>query len=247
MNYEKLDMLKKKLDSYRPLPQEIISNLHEQLVLNWTYNSNAIEGNTLTLKETKVILEGITIGGKTLREHFEAINHREAISFVEELASKKEPLSEWNIKLIQQLVLKNIDDKNAGKYRNINVVISGAEHIPPDHIHLPEKMNTFINWYNAEGLNLHPVERAARLHVDFVKIHPFIDGNGRTARLLMNLELMKSGYPATVLPVRKRLEYYESLDVAHTRGNYEPFFKLIFDIVEDSFNPYWFALKMDVE
>lgn len=238
----KLDLLKEKLDSYRPLPPEIVSNLHEDLVLRWTYNSNAIEGNTLTLKETKVALEGITVGGKTMREHFEAINHRDAIAFVEELLLQKEPLSTWQIKSIHQLILKNIDDKNAGVYRRINVTISGAEHVPPDALHVESEMNSFIDWYQNQASTLHPVERAARVHADFVKIHPFVDGNGRISRLLMNLELMKSGFPPAVLPVEKRLEYYETLDNAHTRNDYEPFLRLMADTVEAAFKPYWHAL-----
>lgn len=117
-----LDKLKAKLDSFRPLPPEVINNLHEDLVLRFTYNSNAIEGNTLTLKETKVALEGITVGGKTMREHFEAINHRDAIHYIEELVQQKELLSEWQIKSIHQRILKNVDDKNAGIYRKTNVI-----------------------------------------------------------------------------------------------------------------------------
>lgn len=240
--YTKLDKLKQKLDSFRPLPPEIVNNLHEDLVLRWTYNSNAIEGNTLTLKETKVALEGITVGGKTMREHFEAINHREAIYFVEELVKKNEPLSEWQIKSIHQLILKNIDDKNAGAYRKTNVIISGAEHTPPDALHVADEMAKFIGWYKTKALFFHPVELAARVHTDFVKIHPFTDGNGRTARLLMNLELMKAGFPPVVLPVEKRLEYYETLDAAHIKGAYQPFLSLVCEIVEAGFKPYWHAL-----
>ena len=243
--FEILDKLKKKLDSYRPLPREILDNLHEDLVLRWTYNSNAIEGNTLTLKETKVALEGITIGGKTLREHFEAINHREAILFVEELVGENRALSEWDIKSVHRLILKNIDDKNAGAYRNVNVTISGADHVPPDHLQVPESMRSFIEWYEKEGLALHPVERAARVHVDFVKIHPFVDGNGRTARLLMNLELMKSGFPAMVIPLEKRLAYYEALDLAHVEGDYQPFLEMTSEISETAFHPYWHALGIN--
>ncbi|GJQ59047.1 MAG: Fic family protein [Candidatus Scalindua sp. AMX11] len=242
MDFEKLDQLKQRLDSFRPLPVEIMRNLHDDLVLRWTYNSNAIEGNTLTLKETRVVLEGITIGGKTLREHLEVINHRETILYVEELARQKEALSEWQIKSLHQLILKKIDDANAGRYRTINVTISGATHRPPDHFRLAEEMAGFISWYKTKGRDLHPVERAALVHADFVKIHPFVDGNGRTSRLLMNLELMKSGFPPAVLPVEKRLAYYEALDTAHTRENYEPFLALIFEVVEQSFEPYWFAL-----
>lgn len=243
--FTKLDLLKKKLDSHRPLPREIVANLHEDLVLRWTYNSNALEGNTLTLKETKVVLEGITIGGKSLREHFEAVNHHEAILFVEELVGQGAPLSEWDIKCIHQLILKNIDNKNAGVYRNINVTISGAEHIPPDYLHLQVEMEQFISWCAEEGSLIHPVERAVKVHGEFVKIHPFVDGNGRTARLLMNLELMKSGYPPVILPVERRLEYYQALDTAHTTGDYSLFLTFIAGIVESSFDPYWFALGID--
>lgn len=239
---KKLDQLKQKLDSFRPLPPEILSNLHEDLVLRWIYHSNAIEGNTLTLKETKVALEGITVGGKTIREHLEAINHREAIYFVEDLVKGNEPLSEWQIKSIHQLILKNINDNHAGIYRKTNVIISGADHVPPDALHVESEMQKLINWYQNEAMSLHPVERAARVHADFVKIHPFVDGNGRTSRLLMNMELMKSGFPPVVLPVEKRLEYYETLDLAHTKNDYEPSLVLISNVVETGFKPYWHAL-----
>ena len=242
--YKYLTQLKQKLDAHRPLPPAVINNLREDLVLRWTYHSNAIEGNTLTLKETKVALEGITVGGKTMQEHLEAINHREAIFFVEELVSQKEPLSQRHIKDIHQLILKNIDDQNAGVYRNTNVIIAGAEHTPPDFIHVLSDMENLIRWYQNEAQELHPVERAGRVHADFVKIHPFIDGNGRTSRLLMNFELMKAGFPAAVLPVEKRLEYYEALDAAHTQNDYQPFLSLIIEIVELSFQPYWHALNI---
>ena len=242
--YKHLDQLKQKLDVQRPLPLAVINNLREDLVLRWTYHSNAIEGNTLTLKETKVALEGITVGGKTMREHLEAINHREAIFFVEELVSKKEPLSQRDIKDIHLLVLKKIDDQNAGIYRNTNVIIAGAEHTPPDFVHVLSEMEDLIRWYQNEAQELHPVERAGRVHADFVKIHPFVDGNGRTSRLLMNLELMKAGFPAAVLPVEKRLEYYEALDAAHTQNDYQPFLSLIIEIVELGFEPYWHVLSV---
>lgn len=244
-DFTKLDRLKQTLDSHRPLPPEIASNLHKDLVVRWTYHSNAIEGNTLTIRETKVVLEGITIGGKTMREHFEAINHREAIYFVEDLVEKRALLSEWQIKSIHQLILKNIDDGHAGVYRKTNVIISGADHTPPDALHVESKMRAFILWYEKEAVALHPVERAAKVHADFVKIHPFVDGNGRTSRLLMNLELMKDGFPPVVMPVGKRLEYYETLDIAHTKNEYEPFFELISDVVEAGFKPYWHALGVN--
>ena len=190
MDFTPLDILKSKLDKQRPLPKEVIANLHENLILEWTYNSNAIEGNTLTLQETKVALEGITVGGKTLREHFESISHKEAIYFIEELVQKNVPLSEFDIKSIHSLVLKNIDNDNAGKYRAYNVLISGAMYTPPTALEVPFEMQKFITWYEDDTKDMHPIEKAARGHVDFVGIHPFVDGNGRTSRLLMNLELM---------------------------------------------------------
>lgn len=245
--FRKLDALKTKLDQYRPLDQQVLNNLHENLVLQWTYHSNAIEGNTLTLKETKVALEGITVGGKTLREHFEAINHRDAILLVEELVEHQQPLDEWTIKSLHQLVLKNIDSDNAGRYRQVNVLISGAEHRPPEALQVPEHMEAFIRWCNSEGQTLHPVERAARVHGEFVKIHPFADGNGRAARLLMNLVLMKAGFPATVIEVEQRLAYYQALDSAHCTGDYEGFIALVGEAVENSFAPYWWALEVDAE
>lgn len=240
-----IDRLKATLDAHRPLDRAIVRNLREDLIVRWTYHSNAIEGNTLTLRETKVALEGITVGGKSLREHLEAVNHRDAIMLLEELVAKAEPLTEWTIKSLHQLILKGIDDDNAGRYRTVNVRIAGAQHLPPDQVVVPELMERFIAWCQGEGMALHPVERAARVHSDFVKIHPFADGNGRTGRLLMNLELMKAGYPAAVLPVESRLAYYEALDQDHTGGDREPLVGLIAEVVKESFRPYFHALGLE--
>ena len=245
MNLRELDALKAKLDALRPLPAAALRNLHDELVLRWTYNSNAIEGNTLTLMETKVVLEGITVGGKLLREHFEAINHRDAILYVEDVARKAEPLSEWQIRNLHRLVLKQIDDDNAGSYRKLNVTIAGARHVPPDMLVVPEQMAALMQWYDKDAAALHPVVRAAKLHVDFVKIHPFTDGNGRTARLLLNLELLKAGFPAIVLPVERRLAYYEALDAAHMEGDMTAFVALVSDCVREGFAPYWHVLGID--
>lgn len=240
--FEIIDDLKAKLDQHRPLSPVIVKNLHEDLILRWTYHSNAIEGNTLTLLETKVVLEGITVGGKALREHFEAINHRDAILYVEDIIKKQEPFSEWQIRNIHQLILKNIDDENAGRYRQQNVLISGAATNPPDHTLLNDKMAQFIDWYNTEAHTLHPVERAAKVHADFVGIHPFVDGNGRTSRLLMNLELLKAGYPPSVITVENRLAYYEALDQWMAYGNTERFINLVVGVVQDGFKPYQMVL-----
>lgn len=240
--FEQLDQLKARLDSYRPLPATVVKNLHDDLLLRWTYHSNAIEGNTLTLMETKVVLEGITVGGKPLREHFEAINHRNAILYVEDIMQQAEPFSEWQIRNIHQLILKNIDDDSAGRYRNMNVIISGASHLPPDYTLVADRMREFVRWYELEAGSLHPVVRAARIHEDFVGIHPFVDGNGRTSSLLMNLELMKSGFPPCVITVEQRLDYYQALDKLHSSGDYSDFLNLITKAVSDSFKPYWYAL-----
>lgn len=245
--FPEIDRLKATLDGHRPLDPAIVQNLREDLIVRWTYHSNAIEGNTLTLRETKVALEGITVGGKSLKEHLEAVNHRDAILLIEELVQKAEPLTEWAIKSLHQLILKGIDDDNAGRYRLINVRIAGAEHVPPDHVVVPELMERFIAWYRDESIALHPVERAARVHSDFVKIHPFADGNGRASRLLMNLELLKAGYPAAVLPVESRLTYYEALDADHVHRDREPFLTLIANIVQESFTPYFHALGLPWE
>ena len=138
--------------------------------------------------------------------------------------------------------MKKINDTNAGKYREINVFISGAVHKPPHFLEVSKAMEKFIQWYKTDAQKLHPVERAARVHADFVKIHPFVDGNGRTSRLLMNLELMKSGFPPAILKVENRLEYYEALDLAHTKDDYSRFLELISKTVEESFEPYFYAL-----
>lgn len=242
--FEAIDDLKNKLDQRRPLSPAMVKNLQEDLIIRWTYHSNAIEGNTLTLLETKVILEGITVGGKALREHFEAINHRNAIYYVEDIIHKEEQFSEWQIRNIHQLILKNIDDENAGRYRQQNVLISGATSTPPDYTLLNDKMGQLINWYETEAYKLHPIERAAKVHADFVGIHPFIDGNGRTSRLLMNLELMKAGYPPCVITVENRLAYYEALDQWMTHGKTEAFIQLVSNAVLEGFKPYQAVLGL---
>ena len=224
--FEEVDSLKRKLDSKRPIPKETLKSLRESINLEWTYNSNGIEGNTLTLRETQVVLEGITVGGKSIKEHLEAINHEKAILFLDDLVKDNEPISEWNIKNIHQLILKDIDNENAGRYRKENVTIKGATHIPPDYLKVPELMEKLILTYNTWN-EYHPIIQAALLHGELVKIHPFVDGNGRTSRLLMNLDLMNSGYNPVIIKKESRLKYYEALDKAHTTGNYTDFVKLV--------------------
>lgn len=224
--FNEVDNLKKELDSKRPIPKETLKSLEESINLEWTYNSNGIEGNTLTLKETQVVLEGITVGGKSIKEHLEAINHQKAILYLNDLVKENNPITEWNIKSIHQLVLKNIDDENAGRYRRENVTIKGATHISPDYLKVPELMEKLVlnykNWNN-----FHPIIQASLLHGELVKIHPFIDGNGRTSRLLINLDLMNHGYNPIIIKKEDRLKYYEALDKAHTTRDYTDFVKLI--------------------
>ena len=235
--FKEVDDLYDKLNSKRPLPKDTVSALRDEINLEWTYNSNGIEGNTLTLKETKVVLEGITIGGKTIREHLEALNHEDAIEYLESLLEYKSDISEWNIKELHYLIMKGIDNDNAGKYRNSNVTISGATHIPPDYIKVPELMEKLIINYKS-WINFHPLIRAALIHGELVKIHPFTDGNGRTARVIMNMELMKNRYVPVIIKKENRLKYYETLDKAHMKGDYTDFVKLITKAEKEMLNRY---------
>jgi len=235
--FDEVDNLKKELDKKRPLPKETIKSLKETINLEWTYNSNGIEGNTLTLRETQVVLEGITVGGKSIKEHLEVINHEKAILYLDDLVKDKNPITEWNIKNIHQLILKDIDNENAGKYRKENVTIKGATHIPPDYIKIPELMEKLI--LNYETWNkYHPIIKSALLHGELVKVHPFIDGNGRTSRLLMNLDLMNSGYNPVIIKKGDRLEYYQALDKAHITGNYTDFIILVTKLEIEILNKY---------
>ena len=224
--FDKVNNLKKQLDSKRPIPKDTLRTFQEKMNLEWTYHSNGIEGNTLTLKETQVVLEGITVGGKSIKEHLEAINHEHAILFLQTIVKEDNPITEWNIKNIHALILKEIDNENAGRYRSENVTIKGASHIPPNFIKVPELMEKLILNYKTWN-KYHPIIQAALLHGELVKIHPFVDGNGRTSRLIMNLDLMKHGFNPVIIKKEDRLEYYEALDKAHITGDYTDFVKLI--------------------
>ena len=230
------------LNSKRPLAKETLKSLEKNNILDWTYNSNAIEGNTLTLRETKVVLEGITVGGKSVKEHLEVINHREAILFLEELVKNDSAITEWNIKNLHALILKEIDNDNAGKYRLENVLISGASQVPVDYVKVSEEMEKLIyrykNWYK-----YHPLVRAALLHGEFVFIHPFVDGNGRTARLLMNFEAMKNGYLPIIIKADLKAKYYDSLDKAMVEHDYTDFIKLIVEEENEILDKYLDVIK----
>lgn len=211
----RIEVKKTQLDKLRPLPAAAVSRLRDQILVEWIYNSNAIEGSTITLQETRLILEtGLTIGGKSLREHFEVINHRDAIDYVENMVASAKQITPFEVRQIHKLVLSRIDDENAGRYRETQVRIAGAAFTPPESWLVPNLMTEWGEWLLAEEKRNHPVALAALAHHKLVAIHPFIDGNGRTARLVMNLILMQAGYPPTVIQRINRQQYYRVLDQA---------------------------------
>ena len=233
---EKLETIKK----YRPIPAAVVAKLREQFAIELTYNSNAIEGNRLTLKETYLVIsEGITVKGKSLKDHLEAKDHYEAIHFLYELIEhdRRHTVSEHLIRSLQQMVVRETDAKNAGTYRAGNVMITGSSHAPPEAHEIPHLMKQFINWMKSSSTRYHPVELAALAHHRLVHIHPFVDGNGRTARLLMNLLLMQQGYPLVAILKNDRKKYYDILDRAD-RGKLVPLVQFIAQAVERSLNLY---------
>lgn len=233
-NYTKIDRLKDQLNNLRANQSEKVAKAFD---IEYTYESNKIEGNTLTLQETALVIEkGLTIGGKTLNEHLEAINHTYAINFIKDIATNKEPITERLITEIHALILKTIDDKNAGQYRKVQVLISGAKHIPPQPYEVPLQMQNLIKWYNENKNEVHPIVLSAEMHERLVTIHPFIDGNGRTSRLLMNLILLQHGYPIAILKgdAESRLKYYNALETAQTENNKQPFIDFIADNITET-------------
>jgi Fic family protein len=234
---------KRELDSFRPFPPELVRKLDEQFTVEWTYNSNAIEGNTLSLRETDLVINrGLTIGNKTLKEHFEAINHKEGIQFLYDFVKKKKPLDEQTILAIHKIILRNISELDAGHYRRENVMILGAVHLPPSAAKVPKLMAEFLEWYYKHAAKMSIVELASWLHYKLVYIHPFIDGNGRTARLAMNLILLQHGYPPAVILNIDRKKYYQVLKEAD-RERYGDYFNFIGRSVERSLLIYLNALK----
>jgi len=239
--------LKQKLDENRPLPSHLIQSLQKDFLIKNTYHSNAIEGNTLTVYETKAILEdGITVAGKSMREHLEAINHKEAILLTEDLINNNEDVSERHIKEFHAIILHSIDNQHAGIYRLRNVIMSGASHMPPDYMKVPDLMHELVEWYRQEQ-DLHPIEKATLLHSQFVNIHPFIDGNGRTARLLMNFELLKTGYLPIIIEQERRFDYYKVLDIAAVKQDYGPLLSFVMDYEYKELQRYMSLIQRDQE
>ena len=229
---------KSRLDALRPLPASALQNIRNSLALEWTYHSNAMEGNTLTLRETRMVVEdGLTVGGKPLREHFEALNHQEAIAFVESLAADVRPLTTSDILALHALVMQKIDTDFAGRFRNAGVRIAGAGFIPPNALKIASLMEELVLWANDESNPFPPVVKAAVFHHRFVWIHPFFDGNGRTARLLSNLLLMKDGFPPAIILKNDRKKYYDALDKAN-QGGYAKLALLFMQALERSLDIY---------
>ena len=211
---EAIDRKKAELDSRRPLTEGEIERLTEEFTVEYTYNSNAIEGNTLTLRETDMVLRGLTIDRKPLKDHLEAVNHKEAFDFVRNLVEKQAPLTESNIKLIHYLVLAD-KKEDRGVYRRVPVRIMGAKHEPVQPYLIQPRMEQLLEAYKTS--TEHIIPRLARFHIEFESIHPFIDGNGRTGRLLVNLELMKAGYPPIDIKFSDRMAYYNAFDTYRTK------------------------------
>ncbi|MFN5728160.1 MAG: Fic family protein [Pseudanabaena sp.] len=223
-----IDQLKAELDILRQSLDNV--TIKEALEVEFLYESNRIEGNTLTLRETQLVInEGMTISGKSMREHLEAINHKEAILFIDDLVSQKVDLSEYVLKQIHGIVLYGIDRENAGVYRKLPVAIAGSKHLPPQPYLLQDLMEDYFRFYNQEKDNLHQVVLAAEMHERLVTIHPFIDGNGRTSRLIMNLILLQYGFPLAIIggDYDSRMAYYDALEKVQTENNKEDFILLI--------------------
>jgi Fic family protein len=213
-----IDKLRDEIDSFRPLKPRAQKELRDYYRIDLAYSSNALEGNSLTESETKIVIEeGLTIGGKPLRDHYEAVGHSEAYDLLFEL-SKKKIISERDILEIHRLFFYRIDEENAGKYRTVNVIITGARHIPPVPAQVKPLMQAFITGLPDLKKKTHPVEYAALIHLELVTIHPFLDGNGRAARLLMNLALLQAGYVITIIPPVLRNGYLEAIRRAQGPG-----------------------------
>lgn len=238
---ERIHRKKAVLDGLRPIPDIALKSIRDSLTLEWTYNSNSIEGNTLTLQETKMVIEeGFTVKGKSLREHFEAVNHHDAIDYVRSLVSEDYSLTDADILTVHGLVLQRIEKDYAGRYRNSGVRISGANFVPPNALKIDCLMSELVEWANVSSLDM--VIKVCIFHHRFVWIHPFFDGNGRTVRLIFNLLLMKEGYPPAIILKNDRKKYYDALNAANN-GNYGKLLLLILQALERSLDIYLSSLN----
>jgi Fic family protein/DNA-binding Xre family transcriptional regulator len=233
-----IDTLKSKLDQFRQFDSFKIT---QALELEYTFESNRIEGNTLTLRETDLVInEGLTISGKSMREHLEAINHVEAIAYIKQLMERNFPLNERELLSIHNLILRGIIPEDAGRYRRVQVMIKGSSHMPPQPYIVPKEMEEYFIWFEENKNKLHPVVLSAEMHQRLVTIHPFIDGNGRTSRLIMNLILLQNGYIIANIKgdYETRMNYYQSLETSQTSTNKEDFLLFVAQIEKDCMERY---------
>ena len=238
---DQVDDLKKCLDSFRPLNPAQLENLEHAFDIQYTHESTKIEGNSLTLSETALVIEkGITVKGKPLKDHVEVVNHQKALEYIKSIAITDYQLNENDLLKIHNLVLQGIDYHNAGRYRHERVIISGSRHIPPNPLKIYDLMEMYFKEYKKDQKKLHPVLLASKMHETLVRIHPFIDGNGRTARLIMNLILIQNGYLiANILgETEKRDAYCDALEKSHLEDDSTDFQKIILNEVKYSFFNY---------
>lgn len=239
---ERIDLKKKKLDSCRSMTEGEAERLNEEFAVEYTYNSNAIEGNTLTLRETDLVLRGLTIDQKPLKDHMEAVGHKEAFDFVSELVQSNTPMSESIIRQIHYLVLAD-KREDRGVYRRVPVRIMGAQHEPVQPYLIQPRMEQLV--ISLAESTEHLVTKLARFHIEFESIHPFIDGNGRTGRLLVNLELMRAGYPPIDIKFTDRIAYYNAFDVYHARGDLNAMEKLFAGYINERLDQYLLMLQAE--
>ena len=233
--FSRIDSIKEQLDQRRPFTAGELQRLQDEFLIEYTYNSNAIEGNILTLQETALVLEGVTIDRKPLKDHLEAVGHKDAFLYVQELVKDKIPFSESVIKQIHTLVLMDRPE-DRGVYRRIPVRIMGAYHTPPEPVLVPEQMENLIKEFSRK--KLHPIESAALFHLKFEGVHPFVDGNGRTGRLILNLFLMQNGYPPINVKFTDRRRYYEAFDSYYRDNNSGAMVQMVAEYVEERLSRY---------
>lgn len=243
---KKITAKQKKVQTYRPFPVELVKSLNEWFKIELTYTSNAIEGNTLTRQETALVVEkGLTVAGKSLTEHLEAVNHAQALEYIKKSVSKKrKDITEKEILNIHHIILSKMNDLNAGRYRNVPVRIAGSTVVMPNPLKVPGLMSQFIAWLRGNNSE-HPATIAADAHFKFVSIHPFTDGNGRTARLLMNLLLMQAGYPPALIRKEDRLQYINAIEKGQLYGKMDDYYHIIYRGIERSLDIYLKAVEKE--
>ncbi len=241
---EALDNKKRRIDNARSLPSATLTSLKDDFVIRYAHETTALEDNTLTIYETQVVLKlELTIGGKTVREHLEVLNIRQALSWLDSLITAGAPITENTVAQIHRIVMQGILPDEAGLYRRVPIYIQGARHVPPNGIKVPVLMQSFGDQLK-ETTSDHPVRNAALTHIDLVRIHPFIDGNGRTARLLTNLLLLRAGYPPALYTTDQRRDYVQTLDAATFERKPDAFIQLTIEAVDRMADRYLTMIKL---